>query len=272
MRLPRTIERPRRVQHNSTMNRAPFIACVVAILVAVTAAWSPANRAQDRAVAASATRAEVQIGLCAPPHEIERALALRPRGPMIVVWLFDDPTLTLFGHGLRFRLRVAEGRSELTLKVADQECAKLPVKLMPAGEGKCEYDMHGTQLAGAMSLSTKIKSASDLLSGRLPLARALSAAQIKYLRKVVRFWPLPPDIRALGPIEVRTYRGTGNAYDVDVSQLPGGERFVEISTKVPVADAARAKSVLESDLSRAGIAVCADQSAQAVTKLRSLLK
>jgi hypothetical protein len=41
-------------------------------------------------------RAEIQIGLCAPADQIVQALALRPRGAPIKVWLFDDPALTLY--------------------------------------------------------------------------------------------------------------------------------------------------------------------------------
>jgi hypothetical protein len=45
---------------------------------------------------ATGMRAEIQIGLCAPADQIVQALALRPRGAPIKVWLFDDPALTLY--------------------------------------------------------------------------------------------------------------------------------------------------------------------------------
>jgi hypothetical protein len=116
------------------------------------------------------------------------------------------------------------------------------------------------------------KSTSDLLSGRIMPAQALSAAQIRYLREMAGIWPLPPGIGALGPMQVRTYRTKGKRYDVDISQLPSGERFAEISRKVPLTDAMRAKEVMEADISNAGVAMCADQSSQAGRKLRSLLR
>jgi hypothetical protein len=95
-------------------------------------------------------------------------------------------------------------------------------------------------------------------------AELLSPSQVNYLRETVGIWPLPPGIRGLGPMQVRTYRSKGGRYDVDISQLPAGEQYVEISRKVPVADAARAMGVLEADLSKAGVEMCADQSAPAV--------
>jgi hypothetical protein len=49
-------------------------------------------------------------------------------------------------------------------------------------------------------------------------------------------------------------------------------QYAEISRKVPVADATRMKEVMEADLSRAGVEICADQSSQAANKLRSLLR
>ena len=107
---------------------------------------------------------------------------------------------------------------------------------------------------------------------RVALAQVLSRSQIGYLRDVVGLWPLPPGIRALGPLQVRTYRTRGKPYDVDISRLPAGEEYVEIARKVPMADANQATRTLEAELSSAGIAMCADQSAQAVNKLRSLLQ
>ena len=99
----------------------------------------------------------------------------------------------------------------------------------------------------------------------------LSASQITYRRDVVGIWPLPPGIRALGPMQVRTYHAKGGLYDVDISQLSAGEQYVEISRKVPVGEATRAMGLLKADLCRAGVVMCADQSAQVANKLRALL-
>jgi hypothetical protein len=176
---------------------------------------------------------------------------------------------------VRLRLRVtAEGHSEFTLKVADQDCTRLDPNLIPPGEGKCEYDVYGANTAGAVSLNHGLDatSTSDLVHGRLPPARALSPAQVTYLRDVARIWPLPPGIRALGPMHVRTYRARGKTYDVDISQLPGGEQFAEISRKIPLADASREMRIMASALARAGIEECAEQSSQAESKLRDLLR
>ena len=246
---------------------------VAAMLVAVAVPGPPAIAAEPPP-AANKTRAEVQIGLCAPADQIERALGLRPRGTPINVWLFDDAALTLFGRGLRLRLRASDGGSELTLKVADQNCARLDAKLVPPGEGKCEYDVYGTSNTGAVSLTRRLSanSTNDLLAGRVALTQMLSSSQINYLHDVVGGWPLPPGIRALGPMQVRTYRAKGGLYDVDISQLPAGEQYVEIARKVPAAEATRAMEALKAHLSKAGVEMCADQSAQVANKLRSLLR
>ena len=47
----------------------------------------------------------------------------------------------------------AVGRSVLTLKVADQDSARLDPKLVSPGEGRCEYDVYGASAAGAVSLN-----------------------------------------------------------------------------------------------------------------------
>jgi len=254
-----------RTRRNATVMRAMVLAAAV-IALRAGAAEVPG---------ATGLHAEIQIELCAPADQIVQALDLRPHGTPIKVWQFDDAALVLFGRGLRLRLRVtADGRSEFTLKVADQDCARVDRKLIPPGEGKCEYDAYGTSMAGAVSLTRSLnaKSTNDLLAGRTAPAQALTMSQIRYLRESVGFWPLPPGIRALGPMEVRTYGTKGKLYDIDITRLPGGEQFAEISRKVPLTDATRAKEVMEADLSRAGIAQCADQSSQAGAKLRALLR
>ena len=94
---------------------------------------------------------------------------------------------------------------------------------------------------------------------------------MRYLRQV-RFWPLPREITKLGPMQVRRYRTKGGVYDVDISRLPDDEEYVEISRKVPRADATRAMRVLEDELLKAGIAMCGDQSSPAANKLRALIR
>ena len=106
------------------------------ILFAAAVAKAATDAAGPPRVAKGA-RAEVQIALCAPPDRIVRALDLRPSGAPLEVWQFDDSALTLFARGLRLRLRVAEdGGSELTLKVADQDCAKLDPSVRAAQRGQ----------------------------------------------------------------------------------------------------------------------------------------
>ena len=256
------------------MTRIVCNVSAVAAMIVTVAVLGPRAFASESLAGAKETWAEVQIGLCAPTDQIEHALDLRAQGASINVWLFDDSALTLFGRGLRLRLRATEHRSDFTLKVANQDCARLDAKFVPRGDGKCEYDVYGTSITGAVSLTRRLSanSTNDLLAGRLAPAQVLSPSQITYLRDVVGIWPLPPGIRGLGPMQVRTYRTKDKLYDIDISHLPTGEQYVEISRKVPVAEATRAMGVLKADLSRAGVEMCADQSAQVANKLRSLLR
>ena len=245
------------------------------LAVAMVAAQSRAAEGTPSSTSAIGTSAEIQIGLCAPIDRVVQALELQARGTPITVWQFDDDSLTLLQNRLRLRLRVAaNGRGELTLKVSDQDCKRINPERIPSGEGKCEYDMYGASMAGAVSLTRGLsaKATNDLLAGHVPPARVLSQSQVRYLREVVRLWPLPREIRRLGPIRVERYRTKGGLYDVDISRLPDDERHAEISRKVAVADASRAMEILERHVLDAGIAVCSDQSSQAAHKLRTLLR
>jgi hypothetical protein len=261
--------------HDAKMIRMTRGAAALLEVLFATAAGQPRADATEPPRSAKAARAEIQIALCAPPDRIVQALDLHPRGTPLEVWHLDDSALTLFARGLRLRLRVTpDRRSELTLKVADQDCARLDPGFLPKDEGKCEYDVYRTSIAGAVSLNRGLsaESTDDLLAGRLAPEKVLSPAQIRYLREVVGIWPLPPGIRGLGPMQVRTYSTKGGIYDVDISQLPGGEQYAEIARKAPQADAMREKAALEAELSRAAVEICADQSSQAGNKLRALLR
>lgn len=222
---------------------------------------------------AAGPRAEIQVGLCGASPAIARALDLVPRGPAYETWLFDDPTLSLIARGVRLRLRMHPTDPVLTLKVADQDCRTLPHGLVPHGEGKCEYDVHGAAMAGAVSLDHPITSATAraLVAGTPPSA-ALSPAQRRYLREVLRLDPLPADLRALGPIRTEVLRTRDRRYDVDQATLPDGAVTLEISVKVPVAKVTAAQAALDGRLAAARVTPCADQSGQAAAKLRSLVE
>jgi hypothetical protein len=221
-----------------------------------------------------ATRAEVQVELCSPFPDIERLLKLRLDGDPFEVWLFDNDALTLFDRGVRVRLRTKGKHAELTVKIANQDCARIDPKMVPPKVGKCEYDVHGAKLAGAVSLSRKLsdKEWTDLVAGRVAAADLLSAVQVAYLRDVAKVWPLPAQLRPLGPKQARAYVMPDKSYEVDVSKLPTGELYVEMSHRVPAADAKTAKDALDAMLARAGVTTCADQAGQAANKLKLMLR
>jgi hypothetical protein len=236
-------------------------------------AYIGAAAGADGAPASGAAGAEVQINLCTEPAEIVRALALHAESATPrEAWYFDTPDLALFRRGLVFRLRLTGRGAELTLKAADQDCKQVPPALLPAREGKCEYDLHGSDFKGAVSLTRRLDEAtsSALLGDRIPLEKALSAAQVRFLREGASAWPLPPGIARLGPVRIHAFHSKTAKFVVEAWALPAGTRYVEISEKARVDDALRRRSELENVLAGAGVKVCADQASQAGAKLREL--
>lgn len=223
---------------------------------------------------APAARAEVQIALCAPPADVVSALRLRARDPAVQVWLFDDARLSLFDRGVRIRLRASADGSELTVKVGNQDCARVDAATLSASDGKCEYDVHGTAVAGAVSLSQDLDSrrTADLVAGRVGLADVLNTTQRNFLRDAAGVSPLPAGLKGLGPTQLMTYETKKHRYDVDVSKTPDGAQYVEISRKVPVKDVASVSDRMKADMTKAGVAMCSDQSGQARTKLLSMVR
>ena len=226
------------------------------------------------AAGAAATRTEIQLQLCTPFPDIERSLKLRAHGHPMDVWLFDDSALSLFERGLRVRLRVQGKHAELTVKIADQDCSRVDARMVPAKQGKCEIDMHGERAAGTVSLTRRLseKQWTDLVTGRVAPSDLLSTVPVAYLRDVAGLWPLPRKLRPLGPKHSRAYVTPNEPYEVDVSRLPTGEVYVEMSRKVPAADAQRTRDALDAILARAGVAACANQAGQAVNKLNLMLR
>jgi hypothetical protein len=219
----------------------------------------------------AAPRAEIQVALCEPGDSLQGKLALRARGAPYETWLFDDRSLTLLGRGLRLRLRVNAAGSELTLKAARQDCESLAADAVLVKEGKCEIDVHGDVADGAVSLSRTLDAATtrELIAGRIDVAALLSDAQSGFLRNIVKAWPLPSDLRPLGPISNRVYRAS--RYDVDVSTLPDGQQYAEIADKVRLERVPRERDKLMQHLARANVEVCAKQEGQAAEKLQRLL-
>lgn len=244
----------------------------VALLVL---AISAATSAQDRLSLTPAVdaAAEVQINVCEPAPKIVAGLGLKPvRETPTEIWYFDTPALELLAHGRILRLRLAGGRSDLTLKIANQSCGAIE-RAIPEGEGKCEYDLHGEKFAGALSLSRGLdsKQADRLRSGAEPFAGTLTATQHRFLQKP-GLGSLPDGIAPIGPARVMSYRRGKSLFEVEMWTLPRGESFIEISQKARYADAMKVRAALERELATAGLAMCKDQGSQAAEKLRLLVR
>ena len=218
--------------------------------------------------------AEVQINLCSEPRQIIAALHLERKGAQSQeVWYVDTPGLDLFRQGVMFRLRITDRKSELTLKVANQDCAKVNSALLPADQSKCEYDVRGAQSVGAVSVTRILddRQVHGLIEGRLALADLLSPAQIRYLQEVVALWPLVPGLKCLGPAQVETYHRKGRPFVVELWQLPSGRHYEEISQKSSLKDAPRLNSALEGLLSHTKVQLCPDQGSQTGSRLKEFL-
>jgi hypothetical protein len=237
------------------------------------------------AARATESRAEIQINLCSTPAQVVGALQLAEKGKSTTVWLFDSPALTLNQAGLRLRLREQGKGSELTLKVAGQNCATVESAVLRP-DGKCEADLHGDALDDVISLTRRLdaQGRATLLAPEVrrgpPLVEALKATLDPRQRTMLAGQRgvaggaavLPQDIARLGPSTVRAYRSASQAYAVEVWTLPGRQQFVELSEKVPRDAALARRADLMRQVTAAGIAICPDQDSQAKNKLAILAR
>jgi hypothetical protein len=230
------------------------------------------------------SQAEIQINVCSDSTQLVRALRLAEQGKPTTVWLFDTPGLDLNRNGLRLRVRERGNQADLTLKAAGQDCSKVDASLL-GGQGKYEADLHGDSFEDVVSLERTLdrRSLNALLApaaaSGAPLANTLSTLLTTNQRNLIgaklgvaASALLPAGIKRLGPSIVQAYRPAGQAYGVEVSALPSGERFAELSQKVPREKALARRTELEAKISAAGVSICADQLSQARNKLTILAR
>ncbi|MBS1133867.1 MAG: hypothetical protein H6R02_1008 [Burkholderiaceae bacterium] len=257
-----------------------FQKCAVAVWSACASAAFCASGAH-----AAELQAEIQLNLCSDPAQVVQRLQLAQEGKLTTVWLFDTATQDLYRDGLRLRLRERGKRSELTLKIAGQNCLQTDPVLLNA-HGKCEADLHGDAFDDVVSLTRSLdaQARAALLApavGRgAPLAAALSAvldtnqrALLARRRGTTAGAPLiPQDIARLGPSTVRAYRHAKQPYVVEVWTLPGGAKFVELSQKLRRGAALARRSEIQQEVAAKGVVICADQDSQAQRKLELLVE
>ena len=219
-------------------------------------------------------KAEVQINLCSTPDETVKQLHLEPmRAERYEVWYFETTDMALFRSGIVARMRIKGRSTELTLKFADQDCARIAPALLPDPQSKCEYDVRGASAAGAVSISRALSDVQlrSLHANPENLQAMLSPAQIHFLRNEALVWPLPAPLVRLGPARVQPYRRTGDEFVVEAWQFPSGLNLLEISQKAKLSSAPDLNKDLQARLTRHQVAICTDQGSPAGAKLRDLL-
>ena len=245
------------------------------VKAAVLAACLGAAGAPGGLAAKGTHNAEVQINLCSGVEETAQALHLQPvAAERYEVWYFDTADTALFRNGVVERMRIKGGSTELTLKFADQDCARVAPGSLPQHQSKCEYDVRGAaSAAGAISISRTLGDAEwrSLLAKPGDLPAMLSPAQVDFLRGKTSAWPLPSQLLALGPVRVQPYRAKGEEFVVEAWQFPSGHRLLEISQKSSLSKALELNDDLQARLTRHRLAICPDQGSPAGEKLRDLL-
>ena len=242
------------------------------VLVCISSGWAVAGSEE---AAQASFPAEVQVNLCSEPQEIIQALQLKRKGVNLrEAWYFDTAKLDLFMSGVLVRLRISDKKSELTLKFAHQNCPEISLEFLPADQAKCEYDLHGEKLEGAVSISRSLETqqVDDLLNGSTALVDHLSPVQVRYLREGVDVWPLPSGLKLLGPGTIDTYKNKNHPFTVEIWQLQSGLRTVEISQKSTVADARSVEVHLKEILASSQVKICEDQGSQAGRKLKEYVQ
>jgi hypothetical protein len=210
------------------------------------------NQATDRTAGAEGielkvTVSERQEGAAAAAFNLDPKKAERRR-----IFFFDTPALALFKKGLVLRAReVKDGQDDSTVKIRPVDPTKVADKWRRLAGFKIEADGVGDRLIRSASLSVaqnddEIKTVER---GLRSIKKLFSDEQETLLTDMS---PVPVDyasLKVLGPVSALRWKMTHNGlpYPITAEEwtLPDGRDLLELSIKVPTAQAAAASGAFD---------------------------
>jgi hypothetical protein len=191
------------------------------------------------------------------------------------IYFYDTAALDLFAEGLILRARKVKDRDDdSTVKLRPLRAADVSRRWLSLPGWKCEVDRTGSRSVESCSLTTVQDTGEidDVAAGQRALVKLFSSEQELFAST---YSETPPDwsrLEVLGPIPAQAWRvsvrGLGPRLSAERWTLPDGRVLLELSTKVPEADADATQAVLVGLLASRGL----DTSTQQETKTRLALE
>lgn len=213
-----------------------------------------------------------------PDQELraERALKVNEdTADVRIIYFYDTPELDLFRSSVAIRARLVKGdedNSTVKFRGADPELISPAWRRM---EGfKLESDWVGDHVVCSASLSAPQKrdEISEVADGERVIDKLFNKDQERFLREVCGLTVDFNQLCVMGPIRVLRWKlnheGFPHTLTIEEWRLPNGDDLVEVSIKVPPAQAPQAREAFDRHLVSLGL----DPMGAQETKTRTALE
>jgi hypothetical protein len=220
----------------------------------------------------------VELKLTVPDSDRRSTVTALELDPMEAqlrqVTFFDTPDLALSRHGVVVRARRVQGKAgDAVVKLRPLVPDELPSEVRESGSFGVEVDAApgGFVCSGSMKSSARDDLVKDVVRGRSPLRKLLTAEQRTFFTAHAPEGLGLDDLRVLGPITVLKlkFRPSGFARRM-VAELwlyPDGSRILELSTKCETGEAFQVAAELKAFLAGHGVDLGAPQQMKTGTAL-----
>ena len=192
-----------------------------------------------------------------------------------VIYFYDTPRLDLFRAGVALRARLVKGDDDdSTVKFRPVDAVAIPEEWKEREGFKLEADCAGTRVVCSASLTVvqRRDEIDEVAEGKRPIHRLFSKEQERFLGAFYRGTVDFEKVRVMGPIRVLRWKSEHDDFPHELTteewRLPNGDDLVEVSIKVPPAEAATAAKAFDRHLRTLGL----DPQGAQETKTRTALE
>lgn len=213
-----------------------------------------------------------------PDQELraERAMEVNEDSASVrLIYFFETPDLDLFNAGIALRARLVKGdKDNSTVKFRSDKIEMVAPEWYRSKGFKIEADWVGDHAVYSVSLTREQgrNEIQDVAKGDRAIEKLFSKDQERFLGQVYPDQVDFAQLRIMGPIRAlrwkMKYPGFAHQLSVEEWRLPNGDDLVEVSIKVPPAEALDARTAFEELLVKLGL----DPKGAQETKTRTALK
>jgi len=237
------------------------------------------HRTSKSGLSAFALTDAVEIKVTIRPDQelrAERAMEVNEDSASVrLIYFFETPDLDLFNAGIALRARLVKGDADnSTVKFRSDKIEMVAPEWYRSKGFKVEADWVGDRAVYSVSLTREQgrNEIHDVANGDRAIEKLFSKDQERFLGEVCREPVDFAHLRVMGPIRALRWKMKypDFAYQLSVEEwrLPNGDDLVEVSIKVPPAEALQARTVFEELLVKLGL----DPKGAQETKTRTALK